>query len=153
MVYKDGNDIKARTHMSFASMIMGYNLAYVGTCLPHRIQYAFGITSKMKHALGLLALYPSWLYMAIKEVPDKMKIVASAMGIKNENIEFNIWEKNLLQGINHFIKKLDLKVELKDFNILDNDLSKIINRISGDLDADPVYKNDFTILEILKNSL
>ena len=52
---------EAREKMCFASMLMGMNLANVGTCLPHRMQYPVGAATDTSHAAGLLALYPAWI--------------------------------------------------------------------------------------------
>ena len=51
----------ARDKRCYASMIMGINLANIGTCLPHRMQYPIGAITDTSHAAGLAALYPSWI--------------------------------------------------------------------------------------------
>ena len=54
-------DHEARDAMSYASLLMGSNLANVGTALPHRMQYPVGAHTDTSHGAGLLALYPAWL--------------------------------------------------------------------------------------------
>lgn len=55
------DDHDARDAMSYASLLMGSNLANVGTALPHRMQYPVGAQTDTSHGAGLLALYPAWL--------------------------------------------------------------------------------------------
>lgn len=57
----DLDDHEARDRMSYASMIMGFNVRDVGNCLPHRMQYPVGALTGTSHGLGLAALYPAWL--------------------------------------------------------------------------------------------
>ena len=75
-------DKEARRQMSFASMIMGINLAVVGTALPHRMQYPAGSASGTSHAAGLLALYPAWLEAEYKYSHEKLDAAASALSGK-----------------------------------------------------------------------
>ena len=53
-----------RANMMFASLLGGLNLYYVGTALPHRLQYPLGAHTDTAHADGLAALYPGWLELS-----------------------------------------------------------------------------------------
>lgn len=131
LAVKDGNNLAARTKMSFASMIMGYNLTYATTCLPHRIQYAVGTISGMSHALGVAALYPAWLKMAEDVTTDK----------------------KILSDVRNLMKALEINVRLGDFGIKKEDIKSISDKVMGTLDQDPVYRDEGTVINILENSL
>ena len=89
---KNKNDNISRIHMSFFSMLMGFNLATSSTCLPHRLQYPLGEKTKTPHALGLAALYPAWIKITFNRSGDKFNDIADRMskgltkaGVRLEN--------------------------------------------------------------------
>ena len=70
---ENGRDINAREHLAFASMLMGYNLAYSSTCLPHRLQYPLAVNTGASHGCGLSTLYPAWLGMLAESKPEDLR--------------------------------------------------------------------------------
>lgn len=80
LLIRNPNDHMAREQMCFASMIMGINLANVGTCLPHRMQYAIGANTESTHAAGLIALYPAWIRYEFEVNPKKVNQVFGWLG-------------------------------------------------------------------------
>lgn len=82
LLIRNPDDHTAREQMCFASMIMGINLANVGTCLPHRMQYAIGANTESTHAAGLIALYPAWIRYEFEVNPEKVNQVFGWLGCK-----------------------------------------------------------------------
>lgn len=153
IAYNNPKDMQARENLSFASMIMGYNLLYAGTCIPHRIQYSFGTVSGMSHGLGLSILYRSWFKKVIKADEEKSKIIASSLGMLSEDLASPTWASKLFKIIDSFMNRLGLAHRLGEFNIGENDIDALVLKIDGPLDTDPAYKGSSTLKEILLESL
>ena len=60
-------DIEAMERIAISSCMMGVNLSYSSTCLPHRLQYALGPYTNSSHAQGLIMLYNGWLPIIKKQ--------------------------------------------------------------------------------------
>lgn len=151
--YSNPSNSEARTYMSYASMLMGYNLVYASTGLPHRIQYSFGTLPGMSHALGLSILYDSWLNLATHLFPEKMKEVALAMGLDRSQLKEKNWDKKFLTKFSQFKKNLGLEKKLTDFGVTKKDIVLFASKVTGNLDMDPTYKGESTIKKILQESL
>jgi alcohol dehydrogenase class IV len=152
MVVKNPKNKNSRKEISFASFLMGYNLVFASTGLPHRIQYSFGTIPGMSHAMGLAILYPAWFAEAIKTIPEKMKLVGRAMGMTEKELASSTWQKKLQKRLEMFMKQMNLTKKLGDFNIQKKDLSLLADKVTGNMAMDPVYKGKQTILKILRKS-
>lgn len=119
------DDLEARTTMSYCSALMGINLAYSSTCLPHRLQYALASVVEISHAEGMTLFYPAWVEALKRVCPEKMARVEE-------------W----LEGgsIPQFIHALGFKKMLKDV-VSFSDISLIEKRLSGNLASDPVFSS------------
>ena len=91
---------------------MGLNLANVGTCLPHRIQYSIGAVTDTSHHTGLIALYPSWLSHEYKVNADKVNRILQLMGLEYVDNENKAMEE--FQG---FMRSLNLNYNLSGLGI------------------------------------
>ena len=132
--------------MGIASMMMGINLAYSSTCLPHRIQYIVGPMTNTQHAQGLVMLYKGWIKHIGNQLKDKNEIQNL---LEDLNMTFVEFEKK----INSLKKKLGIDYKLNDFNLNINDIEEIIPQISGNLSNDPFYKDKDSIRYVLQESL
>jgi alcohol dehydrogenase class IV len=141
----EGSDTSI-SKMAIASMMMGVNLAYSSTCLPHRIQYIIGPLTNTSHPQGLIVLYRGWLELiAIR---------------KNENTEIQnllkdlgITFETLINNINTLKQNINIDYRLSDFNINESDIDIIAQKVYGNLSNDPFYEDINSIKFILKNSL
>mgnify|MGYP003949581193 FL=1 len=139
---KDKNSI---SKMAIASMMMGVNLAFSTTCLPHRIQYIIGPMTNTSHAQGLIMLYKGWLKLIEEQVNENMQIQDL---LKDLKMTF----KDLKGKINDLIS-LNKSFTLKNFGITDSDIEDIARSVHGNLENDPFYKNLSSIQLILEESL
>jgi len=80
-VLSDPQDREARSALSYASSMMGLNLAHVGTCLPHRLQYAIGgLAPHISHPAGLAWIYPVWIHHVYPFVQEDIADLLDALG-------------------------------------------------------------------------
>ncbi|MCC6600969.1 MAG: iron-containing alcohol dehydrogenase [Crocinitomicaceae bacterium] len=128
--------------MAIAASLMGVNLAYSTTCLPHRIQYIIGPLTKTSHAQGLIALYKGWL-------PQ----VSTTTAFKQLNIDLKPFGIDLLREVPALKMRLDIDYSLTTLGVEKEKLDWIAGAVEGILNADPCFENTETIKNILINAL
>ena len=143
----DPTNVQAREKICYASMIMGLNLANVGTCLPHRIQYSIGAVTDTSHA-GLIALYPSWLSHEYKVNADKVNRILQLMGLEYVDNENKAMEE--FQG---FMRSLNLNYNLSGLGITKNELQMLSEKVTGNIRNDKLADEKDIIYTILEESI
>lgn len=124
---KDGSDIDARERMSLAALFGGMNIANASSCLPHRLQQAMGSIVDCSHGGGLAAVYPSWVRHAYPYAKEKFDNIAKILG--NDDFE---------KGLIDFMKRIGVDYKLKDLGIQKKQIKKFVNKVSGNLENDPM---------------
>jgi len=137
-------DMEALKRMSIASAMMGINLAYSSTCLPHRIQYVIGPLTNTSHAQGLIALYTGWLKLI---GTDKSK-----SGLLDLEKDMNSRE-DIIERIYGLKEELDINYTISTLGVKENQLEFISQNVKGSVQNDPCYVDNNTILNVLKHSL
>lgn len=138
----------AREKMSFASMIMGINLANVGTCLPHRMQYAIGACTESSHAGGLIALYPSWVRHEFEVNEEKVNQVLQWLGFSPVNTPEEAGR--IFQKMLEDWKALH---SLADYGIEISMVERLAGRVTGSLVNDRLSSQRDIIQRIFKESI
>ena len=141
-------DRDAREKMSFASMIMGMNLANVGTCLPHRMQYVTGACTDSSHAAGLAALYPSWIGHEFGVNETKVNQVLQWLGypsVKESGEARKIFEELLADW--------RLSYSLSEYGIEEVMTDKLAGQVTGNLANDRLSGQSGIIYRILRESI
>lgn len=144
------DDKEARNQLSFASLLMGINLANSSTCLPHRLQYPVGALTDTSHPRGLAAIYASWLDFS--KVYNKNKFLKLVKELNYEKGD----DKSLdcfINDINLLLKNIELDINLTSLGIKLDDIPLLISRVSGSLDNDPVGLGENVVEKIYYNSL
>lgn len=127
------DDHEAREKVSYACMLMGMNLYNVGNCLPHRMQYPIGALTGTSHATGLAALYPAWIGEEYKVVPHKVKNIFKNMVGKIPHAPIEAREIMVC-----FLTKLGIYNTLNDLGISKQEVSRLVDKISGNISVDPI---------------
>ena len=130
--------------IAISSALMGINLAYSSTCLPHRIQYIIGPLTKTSHAQGLIALYKGWLTHLFEINSLELNNLASDLGMSTTQF---------LDQIQSLKKELNIDYTLSDLGVEKDQIKEISESVTGNVSADPSYKDINTIQNILINSL
>lgn len=137
------SDTEAREQMSYASMIMGINLANAGTCLPHRLQYPVGAHTDTSHGAGLAALFTAWIKCEYRYVPDALERILSLL--TGENIR---GEKACVMTVKELLQTLGLPVSLQEMGISEEQLSVMAEEVSGNIQNDPASQRESIIAEL-----
>ena len=130
--------------MAITSTLMGVNLAYSSTCMPHRIQYIIGPMTNTSHAQGLIALYNGWL-KHIKNIND--------LSFKNLLSDLNLNSNQFINKIKQLKVNLNINYTLSDFGIKKSDVISIAKMVKGSLENDPAFKNKSSIINVLNGAL
>ena len=137
-------DLNALKNMAIASSMMGVNLAYSSTCLPHRIQYIIGPLTNTSHAQGLIALYKGWIKL-IAENKSKSGL---------NNLEYDLGRGvNLVDKIHKLKEDLNINYSISTLGVNESQIEHIAEKTNGSVQNDPIYKSNETIIKILKESI
>lgn len=143
----DLNDAAAREEMCFASMIMGINLANIGTCLPHRIQYPIGVRTGTSHGAGLIALYPVWMKQEFEVNRDKVNYILSWLGLEQAKDGQEVKEQMQI-----FEKELGIEYSLSSLGIKREEIEELACQVSGNLTNDRLGQKESILLKIMRES-
>ncbi|HMC00681.1 MAG TPA: iron-containing alcohol dehydrogenase, partial [Flavobacteriaceae bacterium] len=138
------NNLEAMQKIAISSSLMGINLAYSSTCLPHRIQYVIGPLTGTSHAQGLIALYKGWLYhlvdINLKELNDLVNDLQMSVD-------------KFMSEIQNLKETLNIDYSIVDLGMNKDQIENVSSNVTGNVFADPSYKDIGTIKKILTNSL
>ena len=139
----EDQDIKAMEKVAISSALMGINLAFSSTCLPHRIQYVIGPHTGTSHAQGLIALYRGWLWHLQELNMPEWSCLAD---------DLNTSPQKFLQKVHNLKTRLDIDYTLSDLGVSYEELGNIASKVTGTLNLDPSYKDKSSIINILEKS-
>ena len=77
VVLREPRDVAARARLALASVTMGWNLSWVGTCFPHRIDKAlFALHPEISHGQSVAAFYPHWAAFSWRGAVERFARIA-----------------------------------------------------------------------------
>jgi alcohol dehydrogenase class IV len=129
LVLDNLKDITLRSKLMFACLLAGMNLLNVGTCLPHRIQYAFGVPVKTTHAQGLAIIYRSWLerLYTVKKLDRLSKL-----------FQCKETPEAVIESVQNFMDEIGFKRDYSDLSGFP-DMDIFTQRLYGNLENDTIY--------------
>jgi alcohol dehydrogenase class IV len=133
--------------LSYASAMMGINLANSSTCLPHRMQYAFGALTDSSHPEGLAAIYPEWFAVVAQAIPGRVKALLEVLFAKHPmRLE---WIARPAEAMREVLRVLGLARSLADLGVdTEEKLEWCIDHVRGTLDVDPAWQGPETVRSI-----
>lgn len=146
------NDRDARTELSFASMLMGYNLMHAGTCLPHRLQYPLGAHTDCSHPAGLVALYPSWCRNTAPFAMEKFDQVARLFEERGYKSDGGEGGEYVAEYLCTFFDCVGIQTRISALGLAEETLEILPDEVSGSLAADPGNTSREALLKIYKES-
>jgi alcohol dehydrogenase len=122
---RNGADMEARTQMAFAAMVAGYAFADALPHFGHAIGHTLGSMFHTPHGNACGIALPEVMRYIVGAVPDKVKHVGIAMGVKFDGKETpeKIGEK-VADAIRKLNKEIGLKT-LKQHGIKESDLPAV----------------------------
>ncbi len=148
ILLRDINHHEAREKMSYASMIMGWNLANVGTGLPHRLQYPIGAATDTSHAAGLIALYPSWIEQEYEVSEHKISEIFNWLELPTADTAGHAAE-----SFREFLRKLGVFRTLSELGVRYDQVDTMTGEVSGNLSNDPLARKEGIVRIIYQNAV
>jgi len=130
-------DREARTELSFASMLMGYNLMHAGTCLPHRLQYPLGAHTDCSHPGGLVALYPAWCRNTASYAKEKFDTIAQLFEDRGYSSEKGSGGEYVADYFLDFFERIGISTSISKLGLPRETLEILPDEVSGSLATDP----------------
>lgn len=140
----ENNSLEDMEKVAIASTFMGINLAFSSTCLPHRIQYVIGPMTGTSHAQGLIAIYKGWLKHLRQENIKALKSLAS---------DLNLTVDQFIEKVDKLKNELNINFGITKLGLHEHNINEIANKVSGNMEADPSYKDTTSINNVLKLAL
>lgn len=150
LLSRNPEDHEAREKMCYASMIMGINLANVGTCLPHRMQYAIGAATDTSHAAGLIALYPAWLMHEYSVNEGKIRQIMTLL--RGSEARTGTPER-VRNNFADFLEQISVGRSLTDLGIRVEMLKELTGQVTGNLANDPLATEAGIVEQIFKDAM
>jgi alcohol dehydrogenase class IV len=147
LLHANIDDHEARERMCFVSMMMGMNLATVGTCFPHRLQYPVGAATDTSHAAGLAALYPAWIRHEYEYSKNKIVTILNWMGYP---VACNGEQAATFMA--DFLHRLEISYTLSDLGITEDTLESLAGQVTGNLANDKLAVQPKLIDQIFRES-
>lgn len=105
--YKNGNDLEARTKLSFASNIAGMAFNDAGVHFGHAAAHEFGIQFHMPHGVGCALTLPEVVCVAAEAMPDRVENIAAVLGYTDKDeLSVGNYVKNILMDL---MKRVGIK--------------------------------------------
>ena len=142
------DDILAREKLCYASMIMGLNLANVGTCLPHRMQYPIGAITDTSHAAGLIGLYSVWIKYEYdvnhEKINSVLKLMKKNSASCSQEVQCYFIEFLDQIGTNYKLRQLGIDISM---------IPVLCDKITGSIENDKLHKEKDIIRKIYEESI
>lgn len=133
---EDGNDVEARSNLMIASNFAGIAFNDALVHLGHSIAHSVGAKFHIVHGNVCAVALPEVMIYAAQVVPEKVKIVATAMGLalKEDATPSEIGEETA-SAIRSYLKRLEI-ASLKEAGLRREDLLSL----AGMVRTDPTYQ-------------
>ena len=137
---EDGSDKVARNKMSLAALMGGIAFSDALPHLPHAISHAVRAYGEVPHGLGCAIALPGVIELSGKVMPEKIKIIGTAMGVQVDNLSDDELANRVADSVRALNDKVGVTAALKDFGIGKETLKEIVPRVLQDDCANHVPK-------------
>jgi alcohol dehydrogenase len=118
-----GDNIAARYNMSLAALMEPHGVA--GVSDSHAVAEIVGSLHKIPHGVACCCALPSSMEYNIMVSPNKLKLIAEAMGEDVDNLSLREAAYKGINAVRQLIKDVDLPVAYKDIGMKEEDLEKV----------------------------
>lgn len=123
-----GDDLEARTQLSYACLIAGYAFSNKGTHLGHTVADAISSAYHYPHGVGCCAGLRVTLRYAAKKCPEKLAVIAKAIGLEDTS------PQAVMDAYTDLIAKAGMKT-LKELEVEQG----VIDRLTAGIPTSPRF--------------
>ncbi len=121
-----GNDIKTRENMLYASLLAGMALADAGVGAAHALAYPLGGFYRISHGLANAMLIPHVMEYNIPAAEDKFAEVAGSMGETVEGVPIRIAAASAVEFVRDLCLDIGIPQSLSDVGVPFEDIPKMV---------------------------
>lgn len=136
----DGNDMEARTQMSWVDTLGGMTNACAGTTLPHGLGMQIGgHCPHVTHGQALAVVYPSFTRYTRPAAVEKFAAVARALDPSLADADDAAASWRCCELIDEFLKKIGLWIGFQDLHVSKEEIREIADcgQVLGDYKRNP----------------
>lgn len=129
---KDGNDMEARTRMSFACMIAGMSFNDAGPHFGHAFGQTLGSLFKVPHGIGCAIAQTAVIDVVVDVMPEKVLRIGELLGLK---LDKKIMSTELAEVVSARISDFSRKIgipTLKELGVGESDLENLAKGTMAD---------------------
>jgi alcohol dehydrogenase class IV len=152
-VYKDGNNIEARSSMMMGSMMAGIVITHTDTSLAHVIGEAMGAIFNINHGLSVGLSLAAVMEYNLQTNLEKFATIARLLGGKTQNLTLNSAARMAPQLYRKLLSDLQLPAGLSTLGVFEcEDVLRLCTRPGWDAaNMRPADKEDF--IDLIRASL
>ncbi|HSH16689.1 MAG TPA: iron-containing alcohol dehydrogenase [Verrucomicrobiae bacterium] len=126
-------------NLALAAALMGVNLSLVGTCLPHRIDKAVcALFPQITHGQCVAFFYPAWARRSWRGAVERFGRIARLLAPVSATGNDVRDASNCGVLLERLLDTIGLGNPPSAFGVSPADISRITDRVAGDLSANPV---------------
>ncbi|MFH1562044.1 MAG: iron-containing alcohol dehydrogenase [Nitrospirota bacterium] len=150
---EDGQDKKARTDMSLASLLGGMVLANAGLGAVHGLASSLGPLYNIPHGLVCAILLPYVMEYNLETDIPKFAQIAYSLDTQTTNISMEGAAFESIVLVEKLIASLNLPFNLISLGVQERDLPIIVQEVSSSLKYNPKEATFKDLINILKNAM
>jgi len=155
LAIENGDDMEARSQMSWSATLGGLTISSAGVTLPHGLgMQVGGHCPHVTHGQALAAIYPEFTRFTYTAAVEKFAAVGRILDSSLENETDEVAAKQCCEAIDNFLKKINLWIGFEALNVTERDLRDIANngQVLDDYKNNPRIANIDEMYDLLKRS-
>ena len=149
-----GATMAERSDLALWSALMGVNLSRVGTCLPHRIDKAVcALFAGIPHAQSVAFFFPAWLRWSWPGAVEKFARVARCLDPAGAPAADADAAERCGDFAEALLERIGLGGSPALFGVARSSIPLVLDRVAGDLTANPVPVNRENLLQFLEETI
>jgi len=125
--YSNGEDIEARSGLSFASLLAGMAFMNTGLCIAHGIAYTFAVKYNLPHGVSVAVAEPYVLEFNAPAIPSKLDVMAAAFGIDTEGASPAETSNAIAMRLTEIMDNLNLPIGLEELGVEEKELEPMVD--------------------------
>jgi alcohol dehydrogenase class IV len=141
---------EARAGLALASTTMGWNLSWVGTCFPHRIDKALcALHPEISHGQSVALFYPHWIRFSHPGAVERFARIAESLDPGLSALPVAERAAACSGAVSRVLQRTGMSKRLRDFGVRADELPVVAENVAGDLSINPVPVRKCDVPDIL----
>jgi len=149
---RDGNDLEAREHMTYACFLGGMAFNNAGLGYVHAMAHQLGGVYDLPHGVCNAMLLPYVEELNAKHVPDKFRHIAKAIGMDVRNKSDEECSEYVIEAIRQLSREVGIPEKLSELGVKDPDIELLADNAMKDACApgNPYQPSKEEVMELFR---